>query len=239
MRRLYCHPHHGARPSYVIMRAGWYGAGLRDLKSAGCDLTGGPIEHLKGGVFLCVRILLSVGISQLFGIFLSIIVFSHDIDVPIKKEWLRANATLIAAASEPVEAEIKRRSDAVTVQTAVANGLRAQVAGLAAGRTRSLRRRPAQMQQAQAELNGLLSQKTEADAAVAAAQKSSRRTSSRGLRALKATVARLGAGPRRRAALEQLANAKEHQRLASDAISPAFVSGSMICANSLSPTGRR
>lgn len=205
--------------SYVIMRAGWYAASIRDLKAEGRDLSGGPTEKAKAGIFLGIRVLLTVGISQLVGIFFMLIVFAHDIGGPIKDEWLRANATLIAAASAPVDAEIKRDTDAVTAETKVNDALRGQITGLQEGELDPLAADP-QMQQARAELNGLLSQKADADKAVITAERFASDELA-GVVGARGNSGKPGNGPRRRAALEQQKDARDHAKAISDAIGAA------------------
>jgi len=59
-------------------------------------------------VFLGIRITLSVAIAQLTGIFVSLLIFSHDIDSPIQTAWLNANAGLIKKAATLVDTGIER-----------------------------------------------------------------------------------------------------------------------------------
>jgi hypothetical protein len=51
--------------SYMVMRSGWHLSGIQELKRGGIDISGGAGARIKAGVFLAIRIILSIGIAQL------------------------------------------------------------------------------------------------------------------------------------------------------------------------------
>ena len=89
------------------------------------DISGGPIARVKAALFLVVRILLAFGLAQLTAIFVCMLVYGHDIDARIDSDNIRANAPIVAAATDRVDGDIRRQRDAVaaenvTINTAVA-----------------------------------------------------------------------------------------------------------------------
>jgi hypothetical protein len=195
---------------YAFNRAGSYAAGAFEL-----GLRVSPAGIAKAVSFAVVRLAEAVGISQLCAIFFALILFAHDIGIPIKNEWLHFNTTRIAAASQPVDAGIRRQTDLVDKQAEVVTQLTAQVSALQQRQVDPYAGN-AQIQQAEAELKALLDQKVGADAAEAAAEQFASNELA-GIKGSPGNSGKPGRGPRRVAALEQLKNAQDRVKsLATD-----------------------
>ena len=192
--------------SYVIMRSGWHLSGIEELKRGGLDISGGPWARLKAGFFLTIRILLSVGLAQLTAIFLSLLIFAGDIDARTQTTWRQANAHLIVGATEPVDAEIQRATEAINAQSAHVAALATQVESL---RQNEIDPSSTYTAPAQQEVTQLLAQKAKADDELRAAETFAANELA-GVRASPENSGRAGPGPRRRAAMEQVTNAKSH-----------------------------
>ena len=203
--------------SYMVMRSGWHLSGIEFLKRGGLDISGGPAARLKAGFFLMIRILLSVGLAQLTAIFLSLLIFASDIDARIQSTWRQANAHLLVGASEPVDAEIQRATDAVTEQTARVTALSAQVGSL---RQNEIDPSAAYTQAAQEELTQLLAQKAKADDELRAAEAFAANELA-GIKAAPGNSGQVGNGPKRKAAMEQIANARNHAQESARALEAA------------------
>jgi hypothetical protein len=195
--------------SYVVMRAGWHVEGLKELARGGLDISGGALPRIKATLFLIIRIcVLSVGLAQITALFVSLIVFSGDIRSRIEIKYLLANANLIAQVTNLIDAGIKRETDAVNTQTAQVVALTAQV--------ESLRQNvidPAThdhlIQQAEREVQQLVDGKAKAEDELRSAEAFGT-SELAGIRIAPANSGVAGAGPRYRAAMEQLTSARAH-----------------------------
>ncbi len=205
--------------SYVIMRSGWHLSGIEELKRGGLDISGGLGARLKAGFFLTIRILLSVGLAQLTAIFLSILIFASDIDARTQNVWRQANAHLIVGATQPVDAEIQRATDSVTAQTLRVTALATQVESL---RQNEIDPSSIYTQPAQQEVTQLLAQKAKADDELRAAETFAANELA-GIRASPENSGRVGNGPKRRAAIEQIASARTHAQEIDRALQAARV----------------
>ncbi|HEX4409036.1 MAG TPA: DUF4407 domain-containing protein [Xanthobacteraceae bacterium] len=114
--------------SYMVMRSGWHLSGIQELKRGGLDVSGGAAARIKAHIFLAVRLGFSVALAQLTAIFVSLLIFFADIEAPILDDYLKANAHLVAPATELVNATIARATSAVSNQTARVQALAGQVA---------------------------------------------------------------------------------------------------------------
>jgi len=195
--------------SYVIMRSGWHVEGLMALARGGLDISGGIVARIKAGIFLCVRIALSIGLAQLTAVFVGTLIYAKDIDAQIQGAYLKANAHLVGPATALVDAGIKRATDAVSTETKRANELASQVAAL-----RQLEVDPSsgnpEIQDAQRELTQLIAEKTAADNAVQSAQM--REAEEFGGIKGPGTSGQPGYGLRWRAAAQETKEAKDHAR---------------------------
>jgi hypothetical protein len=194
---------------YVIVRSGWHREGLQELARGGLNLQGGVIVRLKAGIFLAIRILFSICLAQLTVIFLAILIFSPDIGERLQGKYLHTNAVLIGSATELVDGEIQRQSDAVKMETVQDDALAAQVTALRQNQI-DPSAGSAQVQFAQQEVTQLLTRKATADQAVQQDETSA----SNELGGIKSPDSSgiPGDGPRRRAALEAVGNAKEQDQ---------------------------
>ncbi len=155
--------------SYVVLRSGWHLSGIIELKRGGIDISGGPASRIKAGLFLTIRILLSVCLAQLTAVFLSLLIFGADINARLDAADTQTNASLVQTATAQVDAAIQRATVSVMAETSKESALSAEVASLrqsdidpSAG--------DAQVQQAQRELTDALTAKVKADEALQLAQ---------------------------------------------------------------------
>jgi hypothetical protein len=196
--------------SYVVMRSGWNWSGIQELRRGGLDVSGGVGARVKAGVFLAVRIILSVCIAQLTAIFLSLLIFETDIATRFQRAYIQNNANLIATATARVDADITRATDALNAENARVTALASQLNALRQNQIDPSASRH-EMQQAQQELAQLLSEKTKADEAVRSAENFASNELA-GIRGTQANSGIAGDGPRRRAAMEAVSDAKDDVR---------------------------
>jgi hypothetical protein len=187
--------------AFQINRTSWHLSGIAELKRGGLDISGGPGPRIKAGFFLAIRIMLSIGLAQLTALFVSLLIYGGDINSPIEKKYLEANRHLIGPATALVDAEIQRAAESVTTQSSRVAKLSAQVASLRQGEIDPSANDP-QIQQAQQEVEQLIAQKAKADEDVRSAEA----FVSNELGGFKGAAP--GRGPRYRAAVEQLTNAR-------------------------------
>ena len=205
--------------SYMVMRSGWHLAGIEELKRGGIDISGGVGARVKAGIFLTIRILLSVCIAQLTAIFIGILVFWSDIAPRIQVAYVQNNASVIAAAMGQVDAQIGEAKEALAAESARAAALAAQVAALRQDQIDPSANRP-EIQQANQEIAQLLSEKAKADDALRNAQKFASDELG-GIRGSQENSGIAGDGPKRRAAMEALENAKNTVTQVSTALDAA------------------
>jgi hypothetical protein len=199
--------------AYVVQRCGWVLAGIKQLKNAGLDISGGRSALIKAYLFLTFRIgFLSVPLAQLSGIFLCLLVFGGDIDSRIADANRRANAALFAPATLQVDGLIQGETEAVKAETAQAEALSAQVTTL---RGNEIGPSDAATRQAEQELSQLIGQKAKADEEVTAAETVATNEFG-GIRG-PGTSGQPGYGLRYRAAQQRVSDARAHaQQVAND-----------------------
>jgi hypothetical protein len=192
---------------YIIVICGYHSEGLKELARAGIDIRGSLPIRIKAGLFLVIRIfVLAVGLAQITALFVSLIWFAADIHARIDKKDLIANASLISQATNLVDGEIQRETDAVNAQSARVAALSAQVQNLrqnvidpaASDRASQL---------AEQEVQQLLQQQTAAENDLKEAE-SFATSEAAGLKHAPGNSGVEGFGPRYRAAEEQVADAK-------------------------------
>ncbi len=196
--------------AYMVMRSGWHLSGITELKRGGIDISGGIGARLKAGLFLVVRIFLSICLAQMTAVIFSTVIFQSDIATQIHAAYVHANANLIAAAAQQVDAEIGRATDGLSAEKTRVSALASQVAALRQNKIDPSSNRPG-MQQAQQELTQLLAEKMKADEAVRDAEAFSSAELA-GIRRSADNSGIPGDGPRRRAAMEAVANAKDSEK---------------------------
>jgi hypothetical protein len=194
--------------SYMFFRSGWHANGIGEMMRGGLDISGGPYARIKANIFLAVRVGLSIGLAQLTAIFVSLLIFSADIHTRIEDAYQKANAHLIGPAAAPIDAEIKRETDAVTVQTEHVNALSAQMSVLRQHEIDPDTANP-RVKEAEAEVARLTTEKTKANEAVTQAETFAANEYG-GIRGVAGNSGIAGRGPRYRAALQELANARIH-----------------------------
>jgi len=196
--------------SYMVMRSGWHLSGIQELKRGGVDISGGIGPRLKAGFFLAIRITLSIGIAQLTAIFLSLLIFGSDITARLQEANLKANAAVISTATTLVDAQIQRATDAVNAETSQEAALATQVTALRQNQV-DPSAGDAQVQLAQQAVTQLLAQKAAADQAVQQAETFASDELG-GIVGAPGNSGVPGDGPRRRAALEAVNNAKDQDQ---------------------------
>jgi len=116
--------------SYMIMRTSWHLHGIDELKRGGLDISGGPWLKIRNGVFLAVRVLLSVALSICAPFFFGLLLFKADIDAAMTNQNRTENGGIITTVRARTEADIQRAADAVTAEDAHVTALTNQI-GLA------------------------------------------------------------------------------------------------------------
>jgi hypothetical protein len=205
--------------SYVFLRCSWFEAGVIELARGGLDISGGSNARIKASVFLSVRIGLSLCLAALTGTFFSDIVFYKDILARLDHNYQVADAGLVRDATALVDAEIKRATDSVSAETAQIAALSAQITSLRQNEIDTAPSNP-DLQPAQHEIDLLLAQKAEADAAVLKAQ-AFEATELGGIKQSADNSGHAGDGPRHRAALQEVENARGHAQQVTDALNAA------------------
>ena len=205
--------------SYMVMRSGWHLSGIAELKRGGIDISGGIGARLKAGLFLSIRIILSIGIAQLTAIFLSLLIFGSDTNSRLREINLNANASLTSTATALVDGEIQRAADAVTAESTQEAALAAQVTALRQDQIDPASG-DAQVQMAQQEVTQLLAEKAADDQAVQQAEAFSTDELG-GVRGAPANSGVAGAGPRYQAAMDAVENAKTQDQQIGAALAAA------------------
>jgi hypothetical protein len=194
--------------SYMVMRSGWHIEGIKALLHAGLEIAGGTLARIKSGIFLSIRIGLSIGLAQLTAIFVSLLIFAGDINAKIHEKYLTTNAHLIGPATTMVDAAIQRATDAATAQTKLVNNLAAEVAVVRQNEIDPLSGDP-QIRQAQEEVSQLVAEKAKAEEAVQNAETFAANEYG-GIKGDQGNSGVPGYGLRYRAATEQIKNARLH-----------------------------
>jgi Domain of unknown function (DUF4407) len=205
--------------SYVFLRCSWFESGVTELARGGLDISGGSNARIKGSVFLSVRVGLSVCLAMLTGTFFSLIVFDKDIHARIENTYQVANAAIVREATTLVDAEIKRTTDAVSAETGQIAALSAQITSLRQNEIDSAPSNP-DLQPAQREIDQLITQKADADAAVLKAQ-SFEASELGGIKQSADNSGHAGNGPRHKAALQEVENARSHAQQVTEALNAA------------------
>jgi Domain of unknown function (DUF4407) len=205
--------------SYVFLRCSWFESGVTELARGGLDISGGSNARIKGTVFLSVRVGLSLCLALLTGTFFSLIVFDKDINARIEYTYQVANAAIVREATSLVDGEIKRATDAVSAETAQIAALSDQITSLRQNEIDSVPSNP-DLQPAQREIDQLISQKADADAAVLKAQ-SFEASELGGIKQSADNSGHAGNGPRHKAALQEVENARNHVQQVTEALNAA------------------
>lgn len=205
--------------SYMIMRSGWHLAGIEALKRGGLDISGGPTARIKAGFFTAVRIFLSIGLAQLTAIFSALLIFNTDIEARIQGVWQNANARSIAAVTRMVDDGIQRAADAESAQAKRVDALAGQVSAIRQNEIDPAAADP-QVREAQQEVTQLIDRQSKADDAVRDAETFASNELA-GIKKTDRNSGQAGNGPRHRAAVEQLAQARSHAREIAAALAAA------------------
>lgn len=155
--------------SYVFGRAGYHYEGLKELARGGLDLTGGLWAKLKVAIFYLLRILLSAGFAIISAIFAALILFQGDLSAEDDRDFLKQNTELISTVTHQVDDEIQRADGAVKDASTHLITLQKQVAAMRDGAVDPAATSAA-VQAAQQEVTQLLSEKSQRDAELVAAQ---------------------------------------------------------------------
>jgi hypothetical protein len=194
--------------AFCVIAPQWVLNGMEEIKRGGLDIYGGLKARIKAGIFLALRILLSIGLAQLTAVFASLLVFHSDIADRIQAKYLERNRPLAAEATTLVDGEIRRTTEAVTDQSARVAALSTQITALRQEQIDPAANDP-EMQQAQLEISQLVAQKAKADEAVQSAENFAADELA-GIKRVAGNSGVVGNGPKRRAAEEEIANTKSH-----------------------------
>ncbi|MDR3471227.1 MAG: DUF4407 domain-containing protein [Devosia sp.] len=205
--------------SYMVMRSGWHLHGIGELKRGGLDISGGWGPQVRNGIFLALRILLSVGIAQLTAVFTALILFHPDIAAEIDRVNRQQNADLIANVQAQVDAEIQRTATAVDAQNQRVTALDGQLAGMRQG-TVDPTANDSQIQAAQADLAKAEAEKSKRDAELVAAQTFAANEIA-GIKADPGNSGKPGKGPVRAGAEERVKAATANDTAAAQAVTDA------------------
>jgi hypothetical protein len=183
------------------------------------DLTTGALTQVKAMLLLGVRLLLAFGQAAITATFVVLLIYAPDIANRVQSDYLRANQGVIDRATELVDGGIRRATDAVTAETPRVASLSSQVGTLRQAEIDPSASDP-QVQHAQEEVAQLTAQKATADNAVRDAERFAADELA-GIKGAAGNSGQVGNGPRRRAAMERVANARKHAEEINDALNAA------------------
>jgi hypothetical protein len=204
---------------YAFNHSGDHQNGLRELKRGGLDLTGGTTETLRSYGYLAVRLILSFGLAQLSAIAFALLWYGADISAQINATYQTNNAALIQRMTGSVDGDIKRLTDDRAAQADHVKGLAAQESALRQTEIDPSAADP-QVQEAQHELDQLLAQRTKAQDEIAKAEAFAT-SELGGIVSGRGNSGQAGAGPRYRAAMQRVADAKARAQEIDNEISSA------------------
>lgn len=139
--------------SYVFLRAGFHADGIRELARAGLDLSGGWKTKVTAGIFLNLRISLSLALAQLTAMLVGLFLWQADIAADLNHRFQQENAGVIVTATAHVDDEERQTVDAVKGVQVRIGGLQTQIdAELHYLRSRAVWRNRERARQAQAAL---------------------------------------------------------------------------------------
>lgn len=205
--------------SYGFLRAGFHAEGIQQLARGGLDLAGGLAAKIKAGIFLGLRILLSLGFAQLSAVFVALILFKSDITAEIERFYREQNRSLIASVSLQTDADIARAADVTQEANARVEALQKQVASMRDGSINPAASDTA-IQAEQAEISELLAEKGRRDTELVAAQ-SFAANELAGVKGDPSNSGVPGRGPVRAAAEERVRAATANDEAANQALAEA------------------
>lgn len=97
--------------AYVVMRPSWTGFGYEELRRGGLALRLPVSAHVKGGVFLALRLALSAVVGTLVALFVSLILYGKDIAGQLAADHAARDAPVIVAATRRIDDQIARNAD--------------------------------------------------------------------------------------------------------------------------------
>jgi Domain of unknown function (DUF4407) len=204
---------------YAFNHSGDHQNGLRELKRGGLDLTGGMADTVRSYGYLAVRLILSLGLAQLSALAFALLWYGADISAQINSRYQAANAVLIQQMTGSVDAGIKRLAGDRAAQAEHVKGLTDQVAALRQAEIDPSAGDP-QVQESEHELDELLDQRTKAQDGLAKAE-SFATSELGGIRSAPGNSGVAGAGPRYRAAMQRVSDAKARAQEIDNEISTA------------------
>jgi Domain of unknown function (DUF4407) len=210
----------GAVDAYCFYRASWFDAGVQSLSEwGGLAVTSSASKYTASVLKFAVRAAISVPLSLLSGLFLGVTVYYADISSIIQRDYLRNNSAIFARAATSVDEAIGHTAKSIKVKETEIDALSNQltsIRGNAIDPTSKL-----DDASAQRELDALLSQKAAADEDVRRSETT--QALERGGISGPRTSGVAGNGPRFRAAVQEVANAKAHAQQVGEALAAARV----------------
>ena len=204
----------------MVIHSGWHLSGIDELcRCGGLDISGGVKNRIKSAAFFVIRLVLSVGIAQLTAIFLSLLIFGADIDARIRNAYLYANAALTALVTTSVDTDIQRAKKTLEIEDTRYSAMAAQASAVRQNQIDPAANDPL-VQQASQEIAQLMAQKARDDDEVRRSERFASDEAA-GIKNAAGNSGQAGNGPRRRAALEQVAAARAHVQATDRALEAA------------------
>lgn len=97
--------------SYVIVRSSWSLQGIKELARGGLEIPSTTWASIKNGLFVLLRVLVTIGMAQLLALFLAILMFGKDIQADLDRRFRELNGPLIAKITDQVDRSINVLSD--------------------------------------------------------------------------------------------------------------------------------
>lgn len=192
--------------SYVIVRTSWSLQGMKELARGGLEIPNTFGARFKNGLFVFLRVLVTIGMAQLLALFFAILVFGKDIQADLDRRYRDANGDLIAKITMQVDNGL---GTLIEDQKATATLLAAAVAEEA-----SLRRAAIdptaddpEVKLALERASQLAARKVDLERELSEAQKFAADELA-GVKGSNGNSGKAGEGPVRRAARERVANAQ-------------------------------
>ena len=97
--------------SYVIVRTSWSLQGMKELARGGLELGSTFAARFKNGLFVSLRVLVTIGMAQLLALFLAILMFGKDIQADLDRRFREFNGDLIGKITAQVDGVIGALAD--------------------------------------------------------------------------------------------------------------------------------
>lgn len=205
--------------AYLVMRSGWHLNGIDELKRGGIAVGNTVSARMKAGLFLVIRVAHAAAFAILIGLILSLFIFAKDIHARQQAGFVRANAAITEIVEGQVDGRIATERTAEKAQSEHVAALANQMTSLRQNIVDPTLSDP-EVAEAQKEIDQLLGQKAAASDAAERAETFAANEKG-GIKDAPQNSGRPGAGPRFKAAVEEVENAHRRQRRIEDALNAA------------------